>query len=178
MRGSAGPAKRAQPRLIDKGTVVEMHDKAGHVAASRVDLVQRRQPLFFELIGCPAADDLWGRGVLGLLLEHSQRQRERGHTIPADLLRLGQPAADECVCASFRPGTIVRPPASIILVDGDFNRSSSRRAPIPTTLSPAIAIAWARGVFSSSVMIFAFSIIQSAFESCAVAATGSNVFAA
>jgi hypothetical protein len=27
-------------------------------------------------------------------------------------------------------------------------------------------------------MIFAFSIIQSAFESCAVAATGSNVFAA
>src|SRR5215475_9214806 len=73
-------------------------DELDHVAASRIDLVQRRQPLFFELIGCPAADDLhpmWGRCALGLLLEHSQRQRERGHTIPADLLRIGQPAADE-----------------------------------------------------------------------------------
>jgi hypothetical protein len=59
-----------------------------------------------------------------------------------------------------------------------FNRSRSRRAPTPTTLSPAIAIAWARGVLSSSVMIFVFSIIQSAFESCAAAGTGSIVFAA
>jgi len=40
-------------------------------------------------------------------------------------------------------------------------------------LSLPIAIAWARGIFASRVMIFAFSIIQSAFKSCAAVAIGS-----
>jgi len=75
-----------------------MHDKAGHVAASCIDLVQRRQALFLELIWSPAADDLHpmrGRRAPGLPLEHLQRQRKRGHSVPTDLLRIGQAAANE-----------------------------------------------------------------------------------
>jgi hypothetical protein len=66
----------------------------------------------------------------------------------------------------------------MILVDGDRSPSRSRRVPTPTIFSPAIAIAWARGALASRVMIFAFSIIQLAFKSCAAAAIGSTVFAA
>lgn len=96
--GVAAEAERAQPRFVDEGAIIQMHDETGHVARRRVDLVERRQPLFLELVWRPTADHLHPvrrRRAARLLLQHLQRKRERRDPVPADLLRIGQPAADE-----------------------------------------------------------------------------------
>ena len=61
-----------------------------HVGGNRVDLLQRRQPLFGELVCRPAPDDAdpLARGrPLRLLFEHPQSVGQRRDVIPPQLHR-------------------------------------------------------------------------------------------
>jgi hypothetical protein len=114
------------------------------------------------------SDDRWN------LLDHFGRLARE---LNPDLITM-ENVPNEMRVGVIEAGTMVRPPASMILVVGPRIDSSSRRVPIPITLSPLIAIACARGVLASRVTIFAFYIIISALVSCAIVATGSNTLAA
>src|SRR3954454_6609567 len=68
----------------------------------------------------------------------------------------------KCVCASFRPGMTVRPPASIILVFSPLKELNSDSVPTARMRSPLMAIASARGLRGSSVLMRALVISVSA----------------
>src|SRR5918999_608320 len=72
------------------------------------------------------------------------------------------PPRMKCVCASLRPGTMVRRPASITRVFSPLNFSNSARDPTARMRSPRIAIASAFGCFASSVAMRALTISVSA----------------
>src|SRR3954465_15238684 len=64
----------------------------------------------------------------------------------------------KCVCASFRPGMTVRPPASIILVFSPLKELNSDSDPTARMRSPLMAIASPRGLRGSSVLTRALTI--------------------
>src|SRR5918994_316014 len=68
----------------------------------------------------------------------------------------------KCVCASLRPGTTMRRPASMTRVFSPFSRINSFCDPTATMRSPRIAMASAFGCFGSSVAMRPLTIMVSA----------------
>ncbi|MNI22979.1 hypothetical protein D3C73_765460 [compost metagenome] len=75
-----------------------MQDENRGLWRGGVDLVERRQPLFDELVAGEAADDahpLRRRRILSLGLQHGHGVGQAGYAVPAELHVVVQPAADE-----------------------------------------------------------------------------------
>ena len=84
-----------------------MQDEDRRIRRDRIDLIERRQSFFGELMLGKAADDAHplrrGRAV-DLLLQHRHRIGEERHAVPAQLHIVVQPATDDVRVAVDQPG--------------------------------------------------------------------------
>ena len=93
-----GVADRAQCRVVQQRTIVEMQDEHRRLGSHRVDLVQCRQPLLGKLVFGEPADDahpLWRRRDFDLTLQHRHRVGQRAHAIPTQFHVEIEPAAND-----------------------------------------------------------------------------------
>src|SRR3954453_3883791 len=100
-----------------------MQEEYWGVGRNGVDLVERGQPLFDELIGGEAADDpdpLRRRRAVHLRLEHGHGIRERVNAVPSQLHVVVEPAADHMHVAVDQ----ARDDAPAIEIDAPRFRSS------------------------------------------------------
>ena len=93
-----GVADGAQRRAVQHRPVVEMQQKDRRIGRDRVELLDRRQALFGELVLGEAADHahpLRRRRDGDLALQHGHGVGKAAHAVPAQLHVEVQPAADD-----------------------------------------------------------------------------------